>query len=112
MRFSLTQLRNIIVIAALASLPLIAHAQPRPFGNTNIQSIIGLVIRNVLGLLGTVSLAVFVYGGFIWMTAQGEEKQVAKAKSTILYAVFGVIVAFLSYTIVNFVLTQLEVVVS
>jgi len=96
------------VSAALSLLPQAAFAQPRPFGNVNLQQLIGVVIRNVIGLMGIVSVVVFVYAGFLWMTALGDDKQVAKAKSIILYAVIGIFISFASYSLVSFVLSTLE----
>ena len=65
-----------------------------PMGNTTLDLIIGRVIATILGLLGTLSLAAFVYGGITWMTASGNDEKIKKAKSTIVYATFGLIVAF------------------
>ncbi|HTM68501.1 MAG TPA: pilin [Candidatus Binatia bacterium] len=65
-----------------------------PMGNTTLEVIIGRVVATILGLLGTLSLAMFVYGGITWMTAAGNEEKIKRAKGTIVYSVFGLIVAF------------------
>src|SRR5689334_6300855 len=47
-----------------------------PLGTTNIRTIINRVIRTALGFVGALFLAMFVYGGALWMTAAGDEKKV------------------------------------
>jgi hypothetical protein len=46
-----------------------------------------------------------IIGGVRYTMSGGNDKSVAAAKNTILYAVIGVVVALLAYAIVNFVLT-------
>jgi hypothetical protein len=48
-----------------------------------------------------------IYGGIQYVISVGDSGKVAKAKNTIIYAVVGLIVAILSYAIVNFVISQL-----
>ena len=50
------------------------------------------IIRAGLLLVGVVALGFVVYGGFLYITARGDESQVASAKTTITYAIVGIIV--------------------
>ena len=45
-----------------------------------------------------------IWGGFKYITSAGDASAVTAAKNTILYAVIGIIVAVLSYAIVNWVI--------
>jgi hypothetical protein len=99
---------NLPLSVALWAAPIAALAQPRPFGNVTLQELIGKGIRSVVGVLGSVSLVMFVYGGFLWMTAQGSEERVKKAKSTLLYSSLGIVLTFLSYSLVAFILQTVE----
>jgi ABC-type Na+ efflux pump permease subunit len=45
-----------------------------------------------------------VVGGIRYTTSNGNASQVKEAKDTILYAVVGLVVAIMSFSIVNFVL--------
>ena len=54
----------------------------------------------------------FVYSGFLWMTAGGDEKQVKTAKDMIRDAVIGLVVIIAGFAISNFVLQQLVTVTS
>jgi hypothetical protein len=48
-----------------------------------------------------------IYGGYLYMTAQGNEDQVEKGKDVIKNAVIGIVIIFLAYTITNFVISKL-----
>ena len=52
-------------------------------------------------LVGIVCVIVFIYGGFLYMTAQGENDKLQQAKKVIIYAVVGVVVAVLGLVIVQ-----------
>ena len=48
-----------------------------------------------------------IWGGIKYVTSGGDSAGVTSAKNTILYAVIGLVVALLAYTLVNFVLKGL-----
>jgi hypothetical protein len=60
------------------------------------------VLGFLLGGLGSLTTLMFVYSGFLWMTAGGSEEKITKAKKTLLYAVIGVLVVLSSYIFLNF----------
>lgn len=62
------------------------------------------IINVILGVLGIVAVVVVIIGGVRFITSQGDAAQVAKGRNTILYGLIGLVVALLSYAIVNFVL--------
>jgi Type IV secretion system pilin len=63
------------------------------------------VITNTLLLgIGFVSVVMLIIGGFRYVLSNGNEKSVTAAKDTILYAIIGVVIALLSFAIINFVL--------
>jgi hypothetical protein len=64
---------------------------------------IGRIINVALGLLGMVILVLIIYGGFLWMTAAGNDDQVTKAKKIMTNAVIGLVIVMASYAIANFV---------
>jgi hypothetical protein len=69
---------------------------------------IGGIIKGVLGLLGILLLLMFIYGGFVWMTAAGNTEKVQLANKIINSAIIGLIVIFLSYSMTNFWITQVK----
>jgi len=71
------------------------------------ETIISLVIQTALSFLGVVFLILMIYGGYLWMTARGNEDQVAKAKNLITAAIIGLIIVVSAYAISWFVVSKL-----
>lgn len=79
-----------------------------PLGEgTTLQLLIGRVISAVLGVVGSIALLMFIYGGFLWLTSAGAEQKITQGKQIITWATIGLAVIFLSYTLVNFVISGL-----
>lgn len=76
-----------------------------PLGTTSIPDLVGRLIRSLLGVVGALFLAMFIYGGVLWSTAGGDPKQVQNAKTTLVNAVIGIIVIAFSYAIVSSIFT-------
>ena len=66
------------------------------------------VVNFILFLLGIVAVIMIIYGGFRYVASGGDPTGTQNAKNTILYAVIGLIVAMLSYAIVNFFIFGLQ----
>lgn len=77
-------------------------------GEQDPLALVGQLINTFLGLLGVIFLLLVVYGGFKWMTAQGAEEDVKKAKDTITQAVIGLIIIMAAYAISNFVIGKVQ----
>lgn len=68
---------------------------------------VATVIKTVLALVGTVFLVLTIYAGIMWMTAQGEEDRITKAKDMIKAAVIGLVIIMSAYAITAFVTSRL-----
>jgi len=81
---------------------------------TNFQNKVGLpsgavspvgwiinIINMALGLLGLFFVILIMYGGFTWMTAQGDDKKVQKAKDIIKNSIYGIAIVLLAAVIAN-----------
>src|SRR3989338_8173076 len=68
-------------------------------GDTGLSELVAVVIQAFLGLLGVIFLVLILYAGYNWMTAQGEEEKVTKAKDTLQRAVIGLIIIVSAYAI-------------
>ena len=66
-----------------------------------------MVIQAVLGFLGIIFVVLMIIGGIQWMTAEGNEESVKKAKNRIKNAVIGLVIVVLSYAISVFVISTL-----
>jgi hypothetical protein len=76
------------------------------FGGNN--SIFKTVTNILLFLVGAISVIMLIIGGIRYVVSAGDQTQVTAAKNTILYAIVGIIVAFLAYAAVNFVTKSLS----
>ncbi len=77
---------------------------PDPLNSANPQELIGRIINAVLGIVGSIALAMFIYGGFTWMTSSGNMEKVQKGKDILIWAAIGLVVIFASYALVKFVI--------
>jgi hypothetical protein len=73
-----------------------------PFGSNDLRIIISRLIRGVLGIVGALFLAMFVYGGVKWMTSM-DAKAIDSAKKVLVNAVIGMVIVAFSYSMVSLV---------
>ena len=73
---------------------------------TNIN-VVDKIIRLAIRTMGTLAILLLIISGVLMVVSQGDENQLAKAKSTFLYTLIGLFVGFLSYTIVGFIIDTL-----
>lgn len=69
----------------------------------NATNMIQIVINILLYVLGTISVIMIVIGGVRFTTSNGDPASTKTARMTIIYSVVGLVVAILSYAIVNLV---------
>lgn len=75
----------------------------------NIGAYIGeFIIQPVLGILGILFLLLTVYAGFLWMTAQGDDSKVKKAKEILVAAVIGAVIMASAYVLTTAVFNALS----
>lgn len=70
---------------------------------TTLASTVGRIVRVFLSLVGITFTVLMLYGGYLWMTARGEESQITKAKDVIRASIIGLIIALGAFSISNFV---------
>ncbi len=69
--------------------------------------VIGSLLYVVLGTVGVIFVIVTIQGGFLWMTAGGNEDQVNRARQKITNGVIGVVIIFAAYLLTSFILNQI-----
>ncbi len=79
----------------------IGGTEENPQGTFDMRIIMGRAVQVVLGFLGSITLGVIFYGGFLWLTSAGNSDKVSKGSKTMLYAVIGLFIIFGSYGILN-----------
>jgi len=67
----------------------------------------GRIIQAMLGVVGSIALVMFIYGGFLWLTSGGSADKIKKGRETLVWAILGLVVVFTSYIILSYVLTAI-----
>jgi cytochrome bd-type quinol oxidase subunit 2 len=75
--------------------------------NSEINSIIKLVINIFSLIVGLVSVIMIIVGGLKYITSGGESSNISSAKNTIVYAIIGLVIVALAQFIVHFVLGKI-----
>ncbi|MBI2442551.1 MAG: hypothetical protein HYV40_01425 [Candidatus Levybacteria bacterium] len=75
--------------------------------DASLGNFIGIAVEVFFVIAVIISLGFLVYGGIKWITSGGDKGNVEGARNTIIAAIVGLVLVFLSYVILNFVLTFL-----
>lgn len=70
-------------------------------------SIFTTVVNILLFIIGAICVIMLIWGGIRYTTSAGNSASVTSAKNTIMYAIIGLIIAFLAFAIVNWVLGEI-----
>ncbi|MFC1640782.1 hypothetical protein ACFL2D_01890 [Patescibacteria group bacterium] len=65
----------------------------------NVTAAVTSVIGWVLGVTFAIAVLVLIIGGFRYITSAGNDKQVQAAKTTMTYAIVGLVIVLLAYVI-------------
>lgn len=116
---SLLLTASIAGAALVATAPAAAGVDPFAICNTdagrgnsicsnNQEQDAGNLITNIINVLlfviGAIAVVMLIWGGVQYTVSAGDAGRVKKAKDTILYAIVGLVVAFLAFAIVNWLL--------
>jgi hypothetical protein len=69
--------------------------------------LIGRIIDSILGIVGSLALLMFVFGGLTWMTSSGNQEKVKKGRDIIVWSAIGLAIIFMSYALTRFVLSTI-----
>jgi hypothetical protein len=73
----------------------------------DIPTLIGQIIKGALGIVGSVALLTFVYGGFLMLISQGDAAKIKKGKDALVWATLGLVVIFGSYILLSYIISAL-----
>lgn len=66
--------------------------------------LVGNIIKYALGFVGTIFLVLIIYGGFLWMTAAGNDQQIEKARKILTSSTVGLLIVVLAYALSLFII--------
>ncbi len=64
------------------------------------------VIKIILSILGILFLGLMIYGGIVWMLAQGNEQEADKAKKVITASITGLLIVIVAYALSYFIVAH------
>lgn len=99
---------NTIRIVLLGNNSSIQSCNPAVSACANPGDLVKSLIDWFIGIAGIVATVFVVIGGVGYMTSQGDPGKLQKAKTTILYALIGLIIVALSRLIITFVYNALN----
>lgn len=113
--------KKIIKVAGLLSLLLLvpvaglaadlpnAGALPENSGlpETDLPSFIGTIIQWVLGIIGVILIALFVYGGFTYATSAGSQDKIDTGKKIMMYAIIGIVIIVVAFVLTDYIISAL-----
>lgn len=74
---------------------------------TLVDEVANTGLNFVISVTGIIAVGVMVYGGFVYLTAQGDPSRAKRGRDVILYGLVGLAVAVLAFAIVTFVAANL-----
>jgi hypothetical protein len=79
-------------------------------GSCTVDQMVGVIGRAaqfLLGIVGSVTLLIFIYGGFVWLTSGGNPDKIKKGKEIVIQTVIGLAIVFGAYAGVHFIMEAL-----
>ncbi len=97
-----------VIIANAATTTLIDSSDVKyKTGNYELNDLVQVGVNVsyiILGVVGSLALLMFVYGGLVMLISSGNTEKVSQAKSILVSAVVGLVIVFSSYLIISFVM--------
>lgn len=78
-------------------------------GSRTVMGTIQQLTDVLLFLIGAIAIVMIIIGGIRYVLSAGDQTALTSAKNTILYAVIGLVVAFMAYAIVHFIYTAFNI---
>ena len=76
---------------------------PRIVGINNIWLIIAAVIDMLLRVAAVVAIGFVIYGGVMYISSQGQPDKVARARTTIVSSIAGLVIAVAATALITFI---------
>jgi hypothetical protein len=105
-----------LVISAVCVAPVLAATDPfgvgtvgstLVLGSKDLKATAGSIINIALGFLGIVAVCIVLAGGFMYMTAGGDDTKAKKARQFIISGIIGLAIILCAYAITTYVIGSL-----
>ena len=75
-------------------------------GNTAVTNVVAVIIRILSFIVGIAAIVMVLISGFKYVTSGGDASKISGAKTTLVYAIVGLVVVALAQAIVYFVVNS------
>ena len=96
-----------VIVAPSNALAQLSPGEPPTDDDRGLLELFAQIGNILLMLIGAVAVIMLIVGGFRYVASAGDSSAIEGAKNTILYAIIGIVVAFLAYAAINFLTEQL-----
>lgn len=69
--------------------------------NKSLREYVLNITNFILGFLGLLCVLIIIYGGFVYITAAGDEGKTEAGKKSIIYSIIGIVIIFGAYALVR-----------
>lgn len=101
----------IAIIVVLLSGVLIRTLHKPAEGTTgalaDVPNVIGNATNILVGIIGAFTILMLIYAAFLYLTGRGDAGKIEKAHNAMRYAIYGLIMGVLAFTITNVVISFL-----
>lgn len=81
---------------------------PGSSGGSTVPSLIESTLNILTWAIGVIAVIMVIVGGLQYVLSAGDPGKATRAKDTILYAVIGVVVTIMAYSIVKFIIGSVK----
>lgn len=78
-----------------------------PAGFSSPYQVVGRFIKLAMQIIGLATLALFLYGGVLWMMSGGNSERRSKAVQVLVWTALGLVAITSSYLIINYIIEKL-----
>lgn len=78
----------------------------QPAAGQKVNKTLATVVNLLSSIVGVIAVIMIIVSGFKYITAAGDANKVASAKSTLIYAIIGLVVVAMAQVIVRFVINK------
>jgi len=88
-----------------SALGIVSGAGGAGYNNSIVlETVAGRIITGLFSLLGIIFILFTIYGGYLYLTARGNEEQTKKAKAIITQNIIGIIIILGAYALAYFII--------
>lgn len=75
---------------------------------SSVGNLVASIINILSWIVGLISIVMMIVGGLKFVTSNGNAQAISSARSTVIYALVGVVVAVVAQVLVRFVVTRVD----